>query len=167
MNAFLTTVSTFLLKPFASSPLLALLLYSAVSGVLMTIIFRYTSNQKAIRAAADRTRAMMLRMRLFKDDFEVALQCQAELLKATGKRLLHSLPPMAVMIIPFFLVLTQLALWYEHRPLEAEEASVLELHVTPEAWPKWRGCRARDTPLGFEPRRRRFGTTGSTLFSGD
>jgi hypothetical protein len=79
-------------------------------------------------------------MRLFKDDFHVALECQEELLKAIGLRLLHSLKPMAILVIPFFLIMTQLALWFEHRPLQADETSVVELRVAPELWPSWQSA---------------------------
>ena len=49
-------------------------------------------------------------------------------------RLLHSLAPIIVMVIPLFLVMTQLAMRYEHRPLLAGERAVVAMHVKPDRW---------------------------------
>ena len=81
-------------------------------------------------------------IRLFKDDLNVTLQCQVELLKASALRLLHSLPPMLVMIVPFVFVLTQLAMRYEHRPLHKGETALVSLQLSPDAWQQH-----RDVPL--------------------
>ena len=146
MNAIFTSASKLLLGPFSRSPSLALLTFSVLAGVATTIVFRYVSNQRALRAAADRARAMLLRMRLFKDDLHVAIECQEELLKAIGLRLLHSFKPMVVLIIPFFFVLTHLALLFEHRPLQENETAVVELHVAPSFWPGWKNAKLEAPP---------------------
>ena len=56
-NSTLTLLTKLLLAPLAQWPLVALLVWSAVAGILMAIVFRFTSNQPAIRRAADRCRA--------------------------------------------------------------------------------------------------------------
>jgi uncharacterized membrane protein (DUF106 family) len=140
LNSILNGLTSIVLAPFEGSPLLGLIIVSAVCGVLMTIVFRYTSNQQGIRAAADQTKAMMMRMRLFKDDFQVALGSQEQLLKATGKRLLYSFAPMLVLMVPFTLILVQLAQWFEYRPLQTAETTVVELRVSEPAWPTWQGA---------------------------
>lgn len=140
INARLTAVSDLVLAPFASwPPQVTLLAASVLAGVAMAYVFRQTSNQRALRAVADRTRAHLLGLRLFKDDARVAFGCQWELMKAIGLRLWHSLPPMAVLVIPFLFILTQLALRFENRPLEAGESVVVALHLSPQAWPALAG----------------------------
>ena len=119
INTGLTQLADWLLAPLATAPLLDLLCWSAIAGVVMTLVFGKTSNQKALRWAADQTRAELLAIKLFKDDLGVTFRCQLQLLKATFWRLVYSLVPVLVMAVPFTLVLAQLALRYEHRPLAA------------------------------------------------
>lgn len=149
LNALLTTCADgvlLLLSPF--SPLAALVVLSAVTGVLMTIGFRYTSNQAALRRVADMTRANLLAVRLFRDDLGVTLRAQGALLAATGLRLWHSLRPMAVMILPFFFVLTQLAQYYEFRPPRPNEAIHVSIELTPVAFEAWAAGAKLDVPEG-------------------
>jgi hypothetical protein len=137
-NAILTKLFDVMLAPLAGAPAVALIVVSIIVGVIMTIVFRYTSNQRALRSVADRTKAMLLGMRLFKDDLRTALRYQGGLLKATGLRLWHSLPPVAVLIVPVILVLVQLAARYEHRPLQTGERAVVALRTTDDGWERWR-----------------------------
>ncbi|MCH9034521.1 MAG: M81 family metallopeptidase [Planctomycetes bacterium] len=44
------------------------------------------------------------------------------------------LPPMLVMIIPFVVILTQFAVWYEKQPFEPGDAIVVELRLSPRVW---------------------------------
>jgi hypothetical protein len=147
INARLTDLSDLCLAPFASwPPLLVLIVISAVAGVAMTVVFRHTSNQQALRTVAKRTKAQLMCLRLFKDDLGVAIRCQGSVLKAIGGRLWLSLPPMLVLIVPFVFILTQLALRYENRPLAPGETVITTLHLTEEGWNE------RDTVLLSAPR---------------
>lgn len=133
-NQFLTSVGDLLLAPFRNWAGTGLVFWSVITGVLMTYAFGKTSNQRALRNAADGIRAQLLAVKLFKEDLFVTFQCQIALLKFTGMRLLHSIPPMIVMAVPLLLVLTQLAMRYEHRPLVKGERAVVALHVKPDRW---------------------------------
>jgi hypothetical protein len=134
LNALLTTLGEWLLAPFRTYPATGLVVWSVVSGILMTYVFGKTSNQRALRRAADNIRAQLFAVKLFKEDLVVTFQCQIALLKSTGMRLLHSIPPMLVMIVPLMLVLAQLAMRYEYRPLVNGERAVVALHIKPEHW---------------------------------
>jgi hypothetical protein len=119
-----------------------------VTGIVMTYVFGKTSNQRALRGAADNIRAQLYAVKLFKDDLVVTFQCQMTLLRSTGIRLLHSVPPMLVMIVPLLLVLTQLAMRYEFRPLVKDEQAVVTVHIKPDAWKASRDI-ALDSGDGF------------------
>ncbi len=139
INAFLTRATDVVLAPAASwPPLLVLLMLAAVCGAAATWVFGRTSSQRRLAAASDRARAELLGMKLFRDDVRVVLRCQWGLLKAVGARLLLALPPLVVLAPPFAVILCQLALRYEHRPLVAGESVVVELGIVPEAWPAGR-----------------------------
>jgi len=137
-NRLLTQIGAALLAPFESYPVTGLVVWGAVSGVVATYVFGRTSNQRRLAEVADQTRAQLLAIKLFKDDLRVTFQCQLTLLKETGKRLAYSAAPMIVMMIPFVLVMTQLAVWYEHEPLRPGETTVVEMKLADDAWNTFR-----------------------------
>ena len=104
----------------------------------MTFVFGKTSNQRALKRAADETRAQLLAIKLFKDDLSVTFRCQVALLAATRRRLFHSLTPMFVMVVPFVLVLAHLAVHYEHRPLRSDESAIVIMRLAESAWDRGR-----------------------------
>ena len=135
LNRLITAMFDLLLSPFESlPPLLTLLIWSAIVGVLMAAVFRFTSNQRALRAAADQVRANLLAVKLFRHDPGVTLRSQLCLFRAIGLRLWHSLPPMAVMIVPLSLMLAQLGLRFEHSPLPHDQPIVVQLCLLPNTW---------------------------------
>ena len=156
LNRIATTVFDWTLGPMASlSPLLALLVWSALVGALMAVTFRFTSNQRALRAAAARVRANLLAIKLFQHDLGVTMRCQLGLLGAIVVRLWHSLPPLLVMIVPLALMLAQLGLRFEHTPAPSGEPTVVQLCLSPRAWQRHRdvsiqvppGVRVETAPL--------------------
>ena len=50
---------------------------AVVTGVGMLAVFKYTSNQRAIKRARQRIRANLLAIKLFKDSVAVGLRAQA------------------------------------------------------------------------------------------
>lgn len=106
-------------------------LVSIVSGILFLIAFKYSSHQRAIKRVKDDIKANLLALKLFKDSAWVALHAQACILFAAFRLLLLSLVPMVVMIVPVFLILGQLALWYQARPLRVGEDAVVTLTLNP------------------------------------
>lgn len=106
-------------------------LVSIVSGVLFLIAFKYTSNQCAIKRVKDDIKANLLALKLFKDSAWVALTAQGAILFAAFRLLLFSLVPMVVMIVPVLLILGQLALWYQFRPLHVDEDAVVTVTLNP------------------------------------
>lgn len=144
LNKLLTVVGDVLLAPFRNHPSLGLVFWSVVTGVVMTLVFGKTSNQRGLRRAADNIRAQLFAVKLFKEDLFVTFQCQLALLKFTGLRLWHSVPPMLVMLAPLLLVLTQLAMRYEYRPLAKGERAVVAMHVKPDHWKQLRTITLED-----------------------
>lgn len=140
VNAAIHTLVGWALAPFGGlPPWVALVVLGALSGVVAAIVFRYTSSQAALKRVGDQTRAALLAMRLFSDDPRNTLRAQFTLLAASGQRLLLSLPPMLVMIIPFAILLTHLAMWYEFAPLRPNatplgEFAIVQATFSEAAW---------------------------------
>ena len=141
INAMMTTVSDWAMVPLSPWPLVALLVWSAITGVLMTWVFRYASNQKALVTVVDRSRGHLLAIKLFKDDLRGMFGSLLHVFRLVLARLWYSVFPILVMIIPLLFLLAQLALRYEHRPLKSGEAAMVELQLTPDAWVSYRGAR--------------------------
>ena len=110
---------------------------AAVTGVLLLVIFKYTSNQGAIGRVRDSIKANMLALKLFKDSMAVTVQSQGRLFKAALLLLVHAIRPMAVMIVPISLLVLQLMLWYEARPLRPGESAVVVMEINGEIGAPW------------------------------
>ena len=144
VNAFLSQVFTWLnvvfnaagkvcLAPVGAMPgWLSNTIISAVMGVLLLLLFKYTSNQKAIGRVRDKIKANMLALKLFKDDLRVTFQSQGRLFVGAFGLLFHSLKPLAVMIVPVVLILAQMAAWYQFRPINTGENALVVLKLNGE-----------------------------------
>src|SRR3972149_2624179 len=138
LNRIANALFAVLLEPFEPvSPLVTLLVWSVIVGALMCVVFRLVSNQQAIKVAADQARANLLAIKLFQHDLNVTLRCQLGLLGAIALRLWRSLPPLAVMIVPLTLVLTQMGLRFEHTPVLPGTPLGVQLRLLPEAWAEY------------------------------
>ena len=93
------------------------------------MVFKYTSNQHAIKRVRNDINANLLALKLFKDSATVALKAQGRLLLAAGKLFVFALVPMLVMALPVTLLLGQIALWYEARPLRVGEQALITLKL--------------------------------------
>ena len=118
VNVVTNAIGGFFLAPVASVPgWLSITVISAVLGVFLLVIFKYTSNQKAIGYVRDDIKANLLAVKLFKDSFSVTFRSQARVFCASFKLLFYSIVPMLVMIVPVILIMAQMSLWYQARPL--------------------------------------------------
>ncbi len=95
----------------------------------MLVVFKYTSNQRAIKRVRDDISANLLTLKLFKDNTSAVLKAQGRLLLGAGRLLVLALVPMAVMIVPVTLLLGQLSLWYEKRPLPVGEEAIVVMRL--------------------------------------
>ena len=133
LNGVANALGRYVLAPNALLPgWLSVTLVSIASGVLLLLVFKYTSNQRAIKRVKDDIKANLLALKLFKDSARVALRAQGSVLFAAFRLMLFSLVPMVVMMIPVLLILGQLALWYQARPLHVREDAVVTVTLNPQ-----------------------------------
>lgn len=131
MNLIANAVGYVILAPVAFLPgWLSATTVAAVTGILALIAFKYTSNQRAIKRVRNEIKANLLALSLFKDNLAVSLQAQGRILISASKLFLLALVPMLVMIIPMSLLLGQLAMWYQARPLMIGEEAVITLKLS-------------------------------------
>jgi hypothetical protein len=98
---------------------------AAATGVLLLLVFKYTSNQHAIKQVRAEIKANLLALRLFKDSAVIALYAQAAIVRGALWLAVYALVPLLVMAVPVLLILGQLALWYQARPLSVGEEAVV------------------------------------------
>ncbi|MCG7851816.1 MAG: hypothetical protein MIO92_04785 [Methanosarcinaceae archaeon] len=126
VNVLTNAIGGFFLAPVALVPgWLSITVISAVLGVFLLIIFKYTSNQKAIGRVRDDIKANLLAVKLFNDSFSVTFRSQARVFCASFKLLFYSIVPMLVMIVPVILIMAQMGLWYQACPLRPGDKPVI------------------------------------------
>ena len=155
MNAFLAPLAARLgaasdalgrlvLAPIGLLPgWLSATLVASATGVLLLAVFKHTSNQKAIQRVRDGIDADLLSLRLFKDSTAVTLRAQARMIAGAVRLTLLALVPMLVMALPVTLLLGQLSLWYQARPIRPGEEAVVTLALNGGAKSPWPSVRLR------------------------
>jgi uncharacterized membrane protein (DUF106 family) len=130
LNALANALGRALLAPVGSMPgWLSATLVAAVTGVFLLLVFKYTSNQAAIKRVRNDIDANLFTLKLFKDATPVVLKAQAGMIGGALRLFVLAIVPMLVMMVPVLLLLGQLALWYQHRPLNVGEETVVALKL--------------------------------------
>ncbi len=142
LNVAADSIGNAVLAPLRVLPgWLSATLVAVVTGVLLLVVFKYTSNQRAIKRVRDDLDANLLALKLFKESTRVTLVAQGRMVVGAFRLMVLALVPMLVMALPVTLLLGQLALWYQARPLHVGEDAVLTLELggDPNApWPEVR-----------------------------
>ena len=143
INAILIPVFDLICWPFrALAPIWALTAISFASGVLLVWLFGKTSDQDRIRAIRDRIRGNLIGVRLFQHDISVVLSLQGRIFGDTFRFMGLALVPMLIMIVPVLLIMTQLALRFDVRPLDAGEPVLVKALL--------RDAAALDQPISLD-----------------
>ena len=112
-----------------ADPARLVLAISIAVGLLMVIIFRYTSDQKAIGRAKDRLKAHLLAVRLFQDQLPVVMRAYARILRGTGSYLRLAFAPFLIAILPITFLIIQLDRYFGWMPLRAAQTFLVEARV--------------------------------------
>lgn len=116
--------------PFADRPpLFALVVFSVATAFVLLLIYRFLSNQRAIRHVKNLLQAHLLEVRLFQDQLGVVWRAYGKLLRATVSYLGWSFLPLLVVALPITLVIAQMELRFGSRPLAPGETALLVVHV--------------------------------------
>ena len=130
LNAALDALFDALLRPLAVlPPLPSLAVVSLVTAVVMLLVVRRTSNQRALDEVKRKIHAALFEIRLFNDDLRAIFRAQAEMLRHNLTYLRLSLMPMLWMIVPFVLVMAQLQFHYGYDGLETGRPVLLTAHL--------------------------------------
>ncbi len=138
LNSPANSLGRLLLAPAGALPgWLSATLAASVTGVLLLAVFKYTSNQSAIQRVRNDINAHLLALKLFKDSARVSLGAQGRILLGAFRLFVLAVVPMLVMAVPVTLLLGQLSLWYQARPLRVGEDAVIALKLNGDAATAW------------------------------
>lgn len=107
-------------------PIWGITVISALTGVLMLVIYKYTSDQAEIRKVKDRIKAHFLAIMLYKDSIKVLFTSIGRIFSANLRYMRLNLVPLFFMIVPVGLLMVQLNCWYGYKPFEIGESIVVK-----------------------------------------
>jgi len=120
-------VKVFLLPFTDLNPWAGMIFISLLTAILMLFIYKKTSNQSGIKEAKNLIKGYLLEIRLFQNDFGIFLGGLKRLLSANLRYLAYNLKPLLVMILPIFLLLAQMNLWFGYNVPQPGETLLLKV----------------------------------------
>jgi hypothetical protein len=130
LNAALGGLVSAVLYPFRGlPPIVGLTLVALLTSVAILLVFRATSDQKALRRVKNRITAGILEIRLFRDDLRTIFRAQWDILRHSLTYMRLSLVPMLWVIVPIILLMIQLQFHYGYRPLEPGESAIVKVSL--------------------------------------
>jgi len=133
MSTILNSFFGFLFFPFKTvAPIWGMLFISFVSGIVMLLIFKVTSDQSGIKTAKNKVRGHFLAIRLYRDDLGLMFGTVKSLFVSNFLYLKKAFRPMLFLMIPVGIILIHIAGRYENRPLQVGETTVLSLRLNDE-----------------------------------
>jgi hypothetical protein len=111
-------------------PTIAVCLISVVIGLLMVLLFGYTSDQKAIHVAKEHLKAHLLALRLFQDQIPVVIRSYGRILLTTGRYLRLAFMPLLLVIVPLTFFAVQLDRYLGLVPFEAGQSFLVKARVS-------------------------------------
>ncbi len=115
-----------LLIPFHRfHPIVGLTAISILMGTLMVLIYRFTSNQKAIRRVKNQIKIHFMEIRVYKEDLTQMLLAQKKILWDNFKYMGLSLKPGLVLIFLIIFILVPLNARYGYRSFRPEESFIV------------------------------------------
>ncbi|MFZ0799359.1 MAG: hypothetical protein WAM98_16365 [Terriglobales bacterium] len=112
-----------------SSPLAIVVVLSLVVGLLMVVLFGYTSDQKAIGLAKDQLKAHLLAVRLYRDQIPVVMGSYGKILRGTGRYLKLAFKPLLYVIIPITFLIVQIDRYLGATPIPPGAPFLLTVHL--------------------------------------
>ncbi len=110
-------------------PAWGLVIISAITGVVMLFMFKFTSNQQAIVAAKDTIKANLLALKLYKDEIRVTFISQWQLMLGIARLQWHMFKPVVIVMLPMLVGLSQMGIRYQWRALHTGEEAYVHVYL--------------------------------------
>ena len=130
INALLRPLFDALLYPFRDlPPMVGVTVFSLLTAIGLLIIFKHTSNQKALEDVKRHIHAGLFEIRLFNDDFRAIMRAQGDILRHNLTYMRYSLAPMVWTLPPLILIIAQLQFHYGYEGLEIGKDVLLKVQL--------------------------------------
>lgn len=130
MTSAVATDSLILLNAWwGGSATTAVVAVSLVTGLVMIVLFRYASDQRAVKRAREQLQAQLLAVRLFQDQLDVVVHSYGRILRGTGRYLRVAFRPLLFVILPMVLLMVQLDHWFGVEPLQAGQPFLVKVQM--------------------------------------
>jgi len=130
VNTVLRALVDGLLFPFRElPPIVGLTFISLLTSILLLIVFKKTSNQKALEAVKRKIHACLFEIRLFNDDFRSIFRAQLEILRHNLTYLRYSTVPMVWTLPPLVLLIAQLQFHYGYESLHVGHPALVKATI--------------------------------------
>ena len=110
-------------------PAIIVLGISIVIGLVMVVVFRYASDQKAIHVAKNHLKAHLLALRLFQDQIPVVMRSYGRIMLATGHYLRLAFKPLLFVIVPMTFLIVQLDRYLGSAPVPTGQPFLMTVHM--------------------------------------
>jgi uncharacterized membrane protein (DUF106 family) len=116
-------------SPLLTSPLAIVIALSLVVGLVMVVVFGYTSDQKAIGVAKDQLKAHLLAVRLYRDQIPVVMGSYGKILRGTGRYLKLAFKPLLYVVIPITFLIVQIDRYLGQTPIPVNAPFLLTVQL--------------------------------------
>ncbi len=113
-----------------NSPAALVIVISVVIGLLMVIVFRYTSDQKAIHVAKEQLKAHLLAVRLFQDQLSAVLREYGRILRGTARYIRLAFGPLLIVSIPMIFFMVQVDRYLGWTPMPHAQSFLVTVRTT-------------------------------------
>jgi hypothetical protein len=113
-----------------TTPLAIVIWLSLVIGLVMVLIFAWTSDQKAIGIAKDHLKAHMLAVRLFQDQISVVMKAYWRIIRGTGRYIRLAFRPLVFVIIPITLLIVEVDRYLGWTPIETAQSFLVKVRTS-------------------------------------
>lgn len=120
-----------ILLPFREMP--SFFTFSCIAlltGYLAVAIFKYVSDQKALKEIMNRIKVHFAEILLYRDDFRQILFAQKEILKYNFLYFIRTIKPAIPIVAIVLLILSQINLRYSFRPISPDESLTVKVSMS-------------------------------------
>ncbi len=146
---FIERIVDLLFYPFESlHPMWAMTLVSVVVGVIALVIYKYTSNQDGIKDAKERIKGHFYELWIYIDELTILVTAQGGIIKNATRYLGYAMVPLAIMLLPIFVLFANMEERYHFRALEPGEETLIKLRLS-DNFADWKDKVSLDLPQGL------------------
>jgi len=108
----------------------ALFIMSAITGVVMLFVFKYTTNQEKMKVVKDRIKMHFIEIRLYQDDMGILWRTQGRILKANMQYVRLVILAAVLIAVPVVFILYDMDGRFGHRPVKPGEAAIVKVTLS-------------------------------------